>query len=48
MLPAWVDLLAVISFALAIFYLALHLSMSKQDAASAIAKDARQLDYEAA
>jgi amino acid transporter len=47
-LPAWVDIGIVIAFALAIFYLALRLTLSQQQAAAAIAKDARQLDYDKA
>jgi len=46
-LPAWIDIAVVIGFALAIFYLALHLTLSAAASAAAVAKDAHQLDYDA-
>jgi amino acid transporter len=42
-LPAWWDIGAVIAFALAIFYIALRLTLTPEAAAAAIAKDAHQL-----
>ena len=44
-LPNWVDLAVVILFALAIFYWAVSLTLSKETAAEAVAKDAQQLDF---
>ncbi len=44
-LPNWVDLAAVIAFALATFYWAVSLAMTKTEAAAAVAKDAQQIDY---
>ena len=46
-LPSWVDIGVVIVFALAIFYWATALRLSKEDSAVEVAKDARQIDYEA-
>jgi amino acid transporter len=46
-LPSWVDLGVVIVFALAIFYWATALRLSKESSAIEVAKDAGQLDYEA-
>ena len=46
-LPNWVDLAVVIAFSLAIFYWAVGLAMSKERTAEAVAKDARQIDFEA-
>ena len=46
-LPAWVDIAVVIAFALSIFYLALHLTLSSEASAAAVAKDAVQIDYDA-
>jgi hypothetical protein len=46
-LPAWIDIVVVIGFALAIFYMALHLTVSAKQSAEAVAKDAHQLDYDA-
>jgi amino acid transporter len=45
LLPGWVDLAVVIVFALAIFYWAVSVTVTKEDAAAAVAKDARQIDY---
>jgi amino acid transporter len=45
-LPAWVDLAAVIAFSLAIFYAALRMTLTTQQSAQAIAKDAYQLEFE--
>lgn len=47
-LPAWIDIVVVLAFALAIFRLALHQALTAEAAAAAIAKDAHQLDYTAA
>jgi amino acid transporter len=44
-LPGWVDLAVVIGFALTIFYWAVSLTLPKDEAAAAVAKDARQIDY---
>jgi amino acid transporter len=44
-LPGWIDLAVVIAFALAIFYWAVSLSLPKNEAAAAVAKDAKQIDY---
>jgi amino acid transporter len=46
-LPAWVDICAVIAFSLAIFYAALRITLTTQQCAAAIAKDSYQLDFEA-
>lgn len=46
-LPAWIDIAVVIGFSLVIFYLALHLTLSVEASAAAVAKDAHQLDYDA-
>jgi amino acid transporter len=46
-LPGWVDVGAVIVFSLAIFHWATSLRLSEQDSAVEVAKDARQIDYEA-
>jgi amino acid transporter len=45
MLP-WVDILLVAGFAIGIFYAALAMTVSRGQAAAAIAKDARQIDYD--
>ena len=47
-LPNWVDIGVVIAFALAIFYWATALRLSEENSAAAVAKDAQQIDYEAA
>src|SRR5207237_8766418 len=46
-LPNWVDVAAAIVFALAIFYWAVSLTLSEQAASAAVAKDSRQIDYDA-
>jgi amino acid transporter len=47
LLPNWVDVGVVIAFSLAVFYWASALRLSPENSAAAIAKDARQIDYEA-
>ena len=47
-LPGWVDVGVVIVFSLAIFYWATAVRLSAEDAAVEVAKDARQIDYQAA
>jgi amino acid transporter len=44
-LPNWWDLVIVIAFALAIFYWAVELSMSRERVQAAVAKDSYQIDY---
>ncbi|HET9993076.1 MAG TPA: APC family permease [Kofleriaceae bacterium] len=46
-LPNWVDLGVLITFALAIYYLALGQTLSQAASEAAVAKDAYQLDFEA-
>ena len=46
LLPNWVDIIIVIGFALVIFRVAVHSTLSAAASAAAIAKDAHQLDYE--
>jgi hypothetical protein len=46
-LPAWIDLGVVIAFALAIFHWATALRVSDETSALEIAKDAKQIDYQA-
>jgi amino acid transporter len=46
-LPNWVDLVVVIVFSLAIFYWAVSLTLTKEGTAAAVAKDAKQINYEA-
>jgi hypothetical protein len=46
-LPNWVDVVVVIVFALAIFYWAVSLTLTKEGTATAVAKDAKQINYEA-
>jgi amino acid transporter len=46
-LPNWADIAVVIGFALAIFYWAVSLTLTKEGAAAAVAKDAQQIDYDA-
>ncbi len=43
-LPMWTDIIVVIGFALAVFYVALGMTLSAEDAAAAIAKDSHQID----
>ena len=45
LLPNWVDIVVVIVFALAIFYWAVSLTLTKEGTAEAVAKDAQQIDY---
>jgi amino acid transporter len=47
LLPGWVDLAVVIAFALVIFYWAVSVTLTKDEAAAAVAKDAHQIDYAA-
>ena len=47
LLPNWVDVGVVIVFALAIFHWATALRLSGEDSAVEVAKDARQIDYQA-
>jgi hypothetical protein len=44
LLPNWIDLVVVITFSLAIFYWAVSSTLSKDMAATAVAKDAHQID----
>ena len=44
-LPGWVDLVVVIGFSLAVYYLAVRMTLPALASAEAIAKDAVQLDY---
>jgi len=44
-LPNWVDILVVIVFALAIFYWAVNLALTKEAARAAVEKDAPQIDF---
>ena len=46
LLPNWVDILVVVVFALLIFYWAIHVTLSREGSAEAVAKDARQIDYQ--
>jgi amino acid transporter len=45
-LPNWADIGVVIVFALAIFYWAVSLTLTREGTAAAIAKDARQMDFD--
>jgi amino acid transporter len=45
-LPNWVDVAVVIVFALAIFYWAVSLTLTKEGTAAAVAKDAQQLAHD--
>jgi amino acid transporter len=47
-LPSWVDIGVVCAFALAVYYVALHMTLSAQASVDAIGKDAHQLNYEQA
>ena len=44
-LPGWVDLAVVIAFALSIFYWAVRLTLTKEQTATAVAKDSAQINY---
>ncbi len=46
LLPDWVDIAAVIGFALTIFFWAIRLSLTTEGTAEAVAKDAQQMNYE--
>ncbi len=48
LLPNWVDVGVVIAFALVIFHWATSLRLSAEDSAVEVAKDAAQIDYQAA
>src|SRR5437764_8119712 len=45
LLPNWVDIFVVIVFALAIFYWAVNVALTKEAARAAVEKDAPQIDY---
>ncbi len=45
LLPNWIDLGVAIAFSLAIFYWAVSRTLSKEESAAAVAKDAGQIDY---
>lgn len=45
-LPGWVDIVAVLAFALTIYYWAVGLALTPQQAAAAVAKDGQQINYE--
>ena len=45
-LPNWIDILVVIVFSLVIFYWAVSLSLTPEEAATEVAKDARQINYD--
>ena len=45
-LPNWIDIAVVIVFSLAIFYWAVSLTLNEEATATAVAKDARQIDYD--
>ncbi len=45
LLPDWVDLAVVVVFALSIFYWAVRVTLTKDETAAAVAKDAQQIDY---
>ena len=47
-LPNWIDLLVVIVFSLVIFFWAVRLTLSQEQTQEAVARDAKQLDYEMA
>ena len=44
-LPDWIDLAVVIVFALAIFYWAVGLALTREETAAAVARDAQQIDF---
>jgi amino acid transporter len=48
LLPNWVDLAVELVFSLAIFYWAISLTLTREEAATAVAKDAQQINYERA
>src|SRR5207244_4261812 len=45
LLPDWVDVFVLIAFSLAIYHLALAMTLPRDAAAAAIAKDAHQIEY---
>lgn len=45
LLPDWVDLAVVVVFALSIFYWAVRVTLTKDETAAAVAKDAQQIEY---
>lgn len=45
-LPDWVDVAVVVAFALAIFYWAVSLALTEEEAAAAVARDAPQIEYD--
>ena len=45
LLPNWVDIFVVIVFALAIFYWAVNLALTREGTEAAIERDAQQIDY---
>jgi amino acid transporter len=45
-LGEWIDIAAVVAFSLAIYYVALRMTLSAAASAESIAKDAHQMDYE--
>ncbi len=46
LLPNWVDIFVVVVFALAIFYWAVSLALTKEGTRAAVEKDAPQIDYD--
>ncbi|MEO8843943.1 MAG: APC family permease [Kofleriaceae bacterium] len=44
-LPEWIDLAVLIAFSLTIYYLAVKMTLSAEESAAAVAKDAAQLEY---
>jgi amino acid transporter len=46
LLPEWIDIAVVILFSLAIFYWAVQLSLTPDDTAREVAKDAAQINYD--
>jgi hypothetical protein len=45
LLPDWIDIAVVLAFALAIFYWAVSLTLTKEATAVAVARDSHQIDY---
>ena len=45
LLPNWVDIAVVIVFSIVIFYWSVSLALTPAEAATAVAKDARQINY---
>lgn len=46
-IPNWIDLVIVIGFSLAVYYVALGMTLSQAASEAAVAKDAHQLDFQA-